>query len=100
MSLELLAKIKLDAGDRLVSLTGFSSPTQFWEPQLVGLDDIDRQISVQPGEFRAAEITVELDNSGDIWGDIRTAEPLMGRTIEVLLGDVSIGWSDFSVIAA
>ncbi len=98
-ALELLARIGLDAGDRLVSLTGLSTPTQFWEPQLVGLDDIDRQISVQPGEFRAAEFAVQLDNSGNAWSDIRTNEALMGRTIEILLGDVSIGWSDFTVIA-
>lgn len=96
----LLARIKLDAGDRLVSLTGIATATKFYGPRLVSVDDISREISVQPGEFRAAEITLTLDNTDDFFSDIRTAEPLIGRTVEVLLFDAAIGESDATVIAA
>lgn len=100
MSLELLAKIKLDAGDRLVALIGTATATRFYDPRMLELGDIDRQISVQPGEFRTAEIELVLDNSDDTWSDIRTAEPLIGRTVEILLFDAAIGESDATVVAA
>lgn len=100
MSLEILVKVKLDAGDRLLSLIGIATGDKFYEPQLSLVGDISREISIQPGEFQAAEVVLELDNSTDIWSDIIKSEPLMGRLVEVLLFDPAIGESDAVVIAA
>lgn len=100
MSLALKAKIKLDDGDRLVALVGIATATKMYDGRIIAVDDIQREISVQPGEFRAAEITLELDDSDNFFSDIRTAEPLLGRTLEVLLFDPDTGESDDTVIAA
>ena len=100
MSLELFATIKLDAGDRLVALIGIATATKYYDARIVAVDDIHREISVQPGEFRAAEITLQLDDTDDFFSDIRTAEPLLGRVIEVSLFDPTIGESDATIVAA
>ena len=100
MGLELKAKIKLDAGDRLVALVGVSTATKHYDGRIVEIDDIQREISVQPGEFRAAEITLTVNDADSFFSDIRTNEPFIGRMVEVLLFDPDIGESDDTVIAA
>ncbi len=98
--LEALVEIDFDSGKRRYATTGISSGDKYWEPRLVSIGDINRQISVLPENFRASDFTVTLADSDQAISKLKNEEPFRRRKVEVLLGEMDQGESDFEVVAA
>lgn len=100
MALELLVRItRRDGVVERYSLGGISGDTYLWEPRVLQFADIEREISIVPGEFRMSDLSLELDNSANYFSAFKNSHPLKNVQVELLLGDPSVGESDFTVIA-
>ena len=100
--LEMIAKLKLVSGDKLLSLAGLSllgTKNEFYEPRVVRFGGVNREIGVLPGEFRGASFTIELDNTDQWFSKIKAAEVVRRRPVELWIGDTEEGVDDFELIA-
>ena len=97
--LEPLVEIELDSGTLRYSTSGIVSANYYWEPRLVSIGDINREISVLPENFRASDISMTLADADQAISKLRRDEPFRRRKVKILLGRMDEGESDFDTIA-
>ena len=97
--LEPLVEIELDSGTLRYSTSGIVSANYYWEPRLVSIGDINREISVLPENFRASDISITLADADQAISKLRREEPFRRRKVKILLGRMDEGESDFETIA-
>ena len=97
--LEPLVEIELDSGTLRYSTSGIVSANYYWEPRLVSIGDINREISVLPENFRASDISITLADADQAISKLRREEPFRRRKVKILLGRMDQGESDFETIA-
>ncbi len=97
--LEVLVELHLDSGTRRYSGDGIHSANYYWEPRLLSIGDINREISVLPESFRASDISITLADADQAISQLRRDEPFRRRKIRILLGRMNEGESDFETIA-
>ena len=103
VTLEMIAKLKLGSGDKLLSLAGLSllgTKNEFYEPRVVRFGNVQREIGMScPGEFRGASFSIDIDNTDQWFSTLKAAEVLRRRTVELWLGEVGKGIADFKLFA-
>ena len=77
---------------------GLASKTKMYSEKVVSFSDIEREISIVPGEFRLSDIVVQFDNTGNYFSDLRKRTPFKNRVMSLLLGDTEKGESDLATI--
>ena len=81
VTLEMIAKLKLGSGDKLLSLAGLSllgTKNEFYEPRVVRFGNVQREIGVLPGEFRGASFSIDIDNTDQWFSTLKAAETSSG----------------------
>ncbi|MDA2936842.1 hypothetical protein MYX75_01080 [Acidobacteria bacterium AH-259-A15] len=99
MSLELVVEIALDTGTERVAFLPFYGAAKFYSPRLISIDGTRREISLVPGDFRAADFSLELDNTDNYWSNLKNTTPFKNRVVKVRIGDSTAGEADFTVVA-
>ena len=97
--LEALVEVHLDSGIRRFSTDGIVSRNYYWEPRLLSIGDIERQISVLPESFQASDVSIDLADADQAISRLRDEEPFRRRKLKILLGEMDQGESDFITIS-
>ena len=96
---ESLVELHLDSGIQRYSQTGINSDSGFWEPRLVSIGSIEREISILPKDYRVADVRISLDDSDQALSILRDAEPFRRRLLIVKLGRTDQNEADFVTIS-
>ncbi len=94
----LVAELVLDSGTLYYSETGITTIGRFYEPRLLSISDVGREIPVVPGQFTAVTASVTLDNADYTFSKLRSTERLRRRTCNILIGEEGAGLSAFTTI--
>jgi hypothetical protein len=98
VAIELLVQIDWVSGTERYSLQGIAAKSAFYEPRVISFGTSQREIPPVPGDFSASTMTVVLDNSDNYFGKKRAFTPFFSAQVHFLLGDMSLGESDFTEI--
>lgn len=95
--MEPLVEIDFDSGTRYYSRTGMRAPHAYYEGLIASFGSIQREISLDPGQYRAAQIRIDFSNASGEFSRLRDSESWRNRLIRVRLGNPEIGFNDFEV---
>ena len=94
-SLEVLVELHLKSGVRRYSRVGVASPSNYWEPRLISVSGINREVSVIPRDYRVSGFTVRLADSDNVLSALRISETFRRRRVVVRFGDLGVGEERF-----
>ena len=99
--MELLVEFAFAAavGTKRYALRDIVTPTKYYEGRVVSFGDLDREISVVPGEFRLSGFSLELDNSDNEFSTFKSLVAFKNVEVTLLYGDLAVGEADFTTVA-
>lgn len=93
----LLVELELDSGTVYLSPTGEQLPSGWYEDALLGVDRIEREIALLPGELRVSSCNITVSNVNNLVSKLK-AEPMRNRTVRIKCGLRSAGISELTTI--
>jgi len=99
--MELLAEFAFASpvGAKRYALRDIVSPTKYYEGRIVAFGDLDREISIVPGEFRLSGFSLDVDNSDNEFSNFKSQVAFKNVEVTLLYGDLAVGEADFTTVA-
>ena len=82
-------EIHLDRGTLYISQEGIAATGRFYEPRLLSLSPISREISYITGMYRAGDVTLNIASPDREWETILANEPILHRRVYISYANVS-----------
>lgn len=95
--IELVVELSLSGSTKYYSFDGLDLDN-FYEPRILSVGSISKEVSILPRDFRISGSDIELDNSDGVISELVENNTLRNRTITYKLGDKYKGPSDFTAI--
>jgi hypothetical protein len=91
-------EIDFDNGTQYFGFEGISTPSQWYQDELVSIGQIRREVPLLPGEFQVADVELVFNNVGNKFSILKAAQPFRNRTARIKCGLLSNGFAGLSTL--